>query len=408
MNFSYRAINSAGKTVSGSIEAHTIEAAGEAIASGGLIPLRIAPSKAKTGRPGFIGFWERLTAQKVKTRELVLFSRQFRSMFKAGITILRILEVIEAQTENSTIKKAAAAMRADVAQGATLKVAMEKHPAIFSPLYCNMIGAGEASGKIPEVLDRLSYMLEHEDKVKSDIRSAMQYPIIVVVTLVGAFFFLLTFVIPKFAAVYAKAKITLPLPTRIAIFMHDALISHWRIMLFSAFCVMAALRMYFRTENGRFVRDSFLLRVPVIGPLFIKAAISRFSSILSMLLESGVSVINAMTIISGTIGNSAISRAFDSIKGQMVEGKGIAGPLSEAKFFTPMVVSMVAVGEESGDLEKMLSEITTHYDEEVRHSVGRLSELIQPVLTLALAVVVGFFALAIYLPMWDLTKMVKQ
>ena len=406
MNYSYQAINGSGKTVTGSIEAPSVEAAEEAIASGGLIPVQVAPAKAKRGRSG--GFWDRLTDQKVKTRELVLFSRQFRSMFRAGITILRILEVLETQTENRALRKAAAHMREDIAQGATLKEAMEKHPAIFSPLYCNMIGAGEASGRIPEVLDRLSYMLEHEAKVKSEIRSAMQYPIIVSVTLVGAFFFLLAVVIPKFAAVYAKAKIRLPLPTRIAISMHDALIGHWQIMLFSVFCVAAGLRMYFRTENGRFVRDSFLLKVPVIGPLFIKAAISRFSSILSMLLESGVSVINAMTIISGTIGNSAVARAFDSIKGQIAEGKGIAGPLSEAKFFTPMVVSMVAVGEESGDLEKMLGEITSHYDEDVRHSVGRLSELVQPVLTLALAVVVGFFALAIYMPMWDLTKMVKQ
>ena len=405
MNYSYQAINNLGNVIKGTIDAASEQAAKEAVASGGLIPVQVAPAKEKGGlsvKKGMGGF-----TQKVKTRELVLFSKQFRSMFSAGIPALRLLEVLEMQTENSLLKKAVSGMREDISQGLTLKEAMEKHPAIFSPLYCNMIGAGEASGKIPEVLERLSYMLEHEEKVKSDIRSAMQYPVVVVITLAGAFFFLLTFVIPKFAAVFSKARITLPLPTRIAISMHDALIGHWYVILIGAVCFLAGLRTYLKTENGRFVKDSFLLRLPVFGPLFVKAAVSRFSSILAILLSSGVPVISALTILSGTIGNSAIARAFEAIKGQMVEGKGLAGPLSEAKFFTPMVVSMVAIGEESGDLEGMLKEIAVHYDEEVRYAVSRLADLITPALTLALAVVVGFFALAVFMPMWDMTNMVK-
>ena len=161
----------------------------------------------------------------------------------------------------------------------------------------------------------------------------------------------------------------------------------------------------YRTENGKYVKDSFLLRLPVFGPLFIKAAMSRFSSILAILLSSGLPIMNAMTLLSETIGNSAISRVFTSIKEQMEEGKGIARPLTNAKFFTPMVVNMIAIGEESGNLEGMLREISTHYDEEVEHSVKELADLIAPVLIVALAGVVGFFALAIFMPMWDLTKM---
>ncbi|MDA8387914.1 MAG: type II secretion system F family protein, partial [Nitrospiraceae bacterium] len=350
MNWSYQAIEGSGKVVAGTIEAGSVRAAEEAIASGGLIPVEVRPAKAKEASAASSGIGARMFARKVKTRELILFSKQFRSMFRAGIPILRLLDVIGMQAENPALKKAASAMREDVTRGLSLKEALERHPAVFSPLYCNMIGAGEASGKIPEVLDRLTYMLEHEDRVKSDIRSAMQYPVTVVIALTGAFFFLLAFVIPKFALVYSKERIQLPLPTRIAIGLHGVLAGHWEIMLLSACCLIIGLRTYMRTEGGRFVKDSFLLRLPVFGPLFIKAAISRFSSILEMLLTSGVSVINAMTILSGTIGNSAVSRAFDSIKGQMMEGKGIAGPLSEAKFFTPMVVSMIAIGEESGDL----------------------------------------------------------
>ncbi|MCG6535318.1 MAG: type II secretion system F family protein, partial [Syntrophales bacterium LBB04] len=171
--------------------------------------------------------------------------------------------------------------------------------------------------------------------------------------------------------------------------------------------VIIGLKLYFKTENGKYVRDTFLLRLPVFGPLFIKAAMSRFSSILSILLSSGIPVMQAMTILARVIGNSAIARAFENIRSQMEEGRGISGPLESAKFFTPMVVNMVAIGEESGNLDGMLKEITMHYDEEVTHAVSRLSDLIGPVLTVLLAFVVGFFALAIFMPMWDLTKMAK-
>jgi len=269
-----------------------------------------------------------------------------------------------------------------------------------------MIGAGETSGSVPEVLERLTYILEHENRVKSDIRSALQYPKLVVAALGIAFVVLLTFVIPKFASVFAAAHIELPLPTRIAISMQHALLGYWHIMLLGLFSLVFGLKLYFKTENGRFAKDAFLLRLPVLGPLFIKAAMSRFSSILAILLSSGIPVINAMTILSETIGNAAISRTFNAIREQMEEGKGIAGPLTNAKFFTPMVVNMVAIGEESGNLEGMLKEITVHYDEEVEHSVKGLADLIAPVLIVALAGVVGFFALAIFMPMWDMTKMV--
>ena len=316
--------------------------------------------------------------------------------------------VIEKQSDNKALKNAAASIRENVSRGATLKDAMQKHPSIFSPLYCSMIATGEMSGNLPEVIDRLVYILEHEDKVKSSIRSALNYPKVVVIVLGLAFFILLGFVVPVFVSVFSKAGLTLPLPTKIAITMHHILFGYWHIMLLGIVGIVFGLKTYFKTENGRFVKDSFLLRVPVIGPLFVKAAMSRFSSILAMLISSGVPIISAIAVLSETIGNAAISRAFDLTKSQMVEGKGISGPLENTNFFTPMVVNMIAIGEESGNLPEMLKEITLHYDEEVTHSVSRLTDLIGPVLTVALAIVVGFFALAIYLPMWDLTKMVHK
>jgi type IV pilus assembly protein PilC len=405
VTYQYQALDNLGKTVRGMIDAASIPAAEDAIASGGLIPVQVTAAKAKKGSSDS---WLQRMTSKVKANDLILFSKQFRSMFRAGIPLLRILEVIEKQTESRVLKKAAVSISEDVRQGTSLREALERHPSIFSPLYCSMMGAGETSGNVPEVLERLTYILEHENRVKSDIRSALQYPKVVVVTLVMAFFFLLGFVVPKFVAVFAKANIVLPLPTRIAISMQHALLGYWYIMLLGIAALVFGLKLYFKTENGRFAKDSFLLRMPIFGPLFIKAAMSRFSSILAMLISSGIPVVNAMTILSETIGNSAIARAFNSIRNQMEEGKGIAVPLTSAKFFTPMVVNMVAIGEESGNLDGMLREITAHYDEEVEHAVKRLGDLIAPVLTLALAVVVGFFALAIFMPMWDLTKMASH
>lgn len=403
-NYSYKAITPQGKTVGGSLDAASLQAAENTLASSGMIPIKVTEAKKKEG---YLKKLNRSTG-KVKIHELILFSKQFRSMFRAGIPLLRVLEVIELQSENHTLKKTTGIIREDIRAGASLYDALKKHPTIFSQLYCNMINAGEVSGAVPEVLDRLTYILEHENKVKSAIRSALQYPMIVVITLVVAFFVLLTFVIPKFADIFAKSGLILPLPTRIAMAMYTILVVYWYIMLAVIAALVMGLKIYLKTEKGRYMKDSLLLRLPVFGPLFIKAAMSRFASILSILLASGVPVMNAITILSGTIGNSAIARVFNSISEQIREGKGISVPLTNSKFFTPMVVNMVAIGEESGNLEGMLNDITMHYDEEVMHTVSRLADLIAPVLTLALAVVIGFFALAIYMPMWDLTKMVKH
>ncbi|MCG6533406.1 MAG: type II secretion system F family protein [Syntrophales bacterium LBB04] len=403
--YSYQAIDGSGKTVKGALDAYSLEAAEESISLGGLIPVTIAEVKAKEGSSGGA---VRKSGTTVKPSDLILFSKQFRSMFRAGIPLLRLLEVLEQQSENRTLKRISLAMMEDIKQGSSLRDAMAKHPAVFSPLYCGMINAGEVSGNVPEVLDRLTYILEHENKVKADIKSALQYPKVVVVALGIAFFVLLGFVIPKFAMIFEKARLALPLPTRIAIAMHHYLIGYWYILLAGVAGFIVGLKLYIKTSNGLFVKDSFLLRLPIIGPLFIKSAMSRFSSIFAILISSGIPVMDTMKILADTIGNEAISRAFKAISTQMEEGKGISGPLAKAKLFTPMVVNMVAIGEESGNLEGMLQEITKHYDEEVSHAVSRLADLITPVLTVALAGIVAFFALAIFMPMWDLTKMVKH
>jgi type IV pilus assembly protein PilC len=403
MKFTYKAITDVGSPVSGSIEAENRDAANALLYQKGYIPSKVIPEK------GSSEFLENLQTRltKIKPQELILFTKQFRTMFKAGVSIMEIFKTMEVQTENRRLKQIVAEIGEDVQSGISLADAFGKHPRVFSPLYCNMIKAGEASGALPEVLNRLIYLLSHEHKVKSDIKSALQYPTIVLIALGIAFFVLLTFVIPKFVGIFKSAGIDLPLPTLICMYLYAFISTYWYICIAGVLALIFGLRYYFRTDTGRLMRDRVLLRMPILGPVFSKSAMSRFASIFAILQSSGVSVLDSLDILSATIGNAAISREFDRIKELLKEGKGISGPLSQARYFTPMVVHMVAIGEESGNLDEMLQEVSNHYDDEVAYAVSQMSTNLGPILIVGLAAVVGFFALAIFLPMWDLTKMVR-
>ncbi|OQB56476.1 MAG: Type II secretion system protein F [Deltaproteobacteria bacterium ADurb.Bin151] len=404
--YRYNAIDETGNSLSGTLDAESIQNANAILGARGLIPTEIREDKEGGGE----SLMDKINAMigGVKIRDLILFTKQFRSMLNAGVPIIRVLQVLETQTESDVLRRAVTAILAEVRQGSTLSDAFAKHPKIFSHLYCSMVRAGEMSGSVPSVLDRLIYIIEHEAKIKADIKSALQYPIMVLIALGIAFFVLLTFVIPQFTAMFTKTGLELPLPTKIAILMNAYLKNYWYVILGILFAIIFGLRQYFKTQNGKFVRDSFLLNIPVLGPLMQKAAMSRFSSIFAILQTSGVSVMQSLTILSDTIGNAAIANSFDHIKAKIEQGSGIAAPMKTAKYFPPMVIDMIAIGEESGNIDEMLREISKHYDEEVEYAVKALSEAIGPILIVGLAAVIGFFALAIYMPMWDMTKMVKK
>jgi len=403
--FSYQAIKDDGSTISGMVEADSVETANSILLARGYLPSKVTAEEGAPSRISFIGLQERFIP--IKTPELILFTKQFKTMLRAGVPIIKLLTVLEDQTQNVRLKRIVSSIAQDIKEGSSLYDAFRKHPKPFSNLYCRMLQAGETSGALPDVLERLIYILEHEHKVKSDIKSALQYPIIVIIFLGIAFFVLLTFVIPKFVQIFLKAGIDLPLPTRICLLMYQILTNYWYLILGIAVAGITALSYYLRTNQGKYVRDTFLMKLPLIGPLFIKAAMSRFASIFAILQSSGVAILDAMKILSGTIGNAAISREFDQINERLEEGRGIAEPLRSARYFTPIVINMVAIGEESGNLDEMLSDVSEHYDSELEYSMKRLSDAIGPILIVGLAAVVGFFALAIYLPMWDLTKMVR-
>ena len=403
--FIYDAITDTGGTTSGEIEADSLESANANLASRGFIPTRVREEKPGLSTIDFSAITNALA--KIKAQELILFTKQFNTMIKAGVSMMRIFEVLVDQTENPKLKKVLAAMHQDIKEGASLYEAFSRHPSVFTPLYCSMIKAGETSGALPEVLERLTYIIEHENNVKSDIKAALMYPIIVVCFLAVAFIILLTSVIPKFFNIFKSAGLNLPLPTQICMVMYNFLANYWYLVLAGVVGGTIGLIYFFRTDQGRLVRDTTLMKIPILGPVFVKSAISRFASIFAILQASGVDVLEAFDILSGTIGNAAIGHELQGIKDRLAEGHGISGPLGQAKYFTPMLINMVAVGEESGNLEDMLSDVAEHYDTEVEYSTKKLSQSLAPILTIGLAAVVGFFALAIFLPMWDLTLMAK-
>jgi type II secretory pathway component PulF len=403
--YKYQAITETGTTVSGEIEADSAASASSLLASRGYIPIRVRQESSSGPGINLSTIMENLTP--IKAPELILFTKQFNTLIRAGVPIMAAMNILEEQTENARLKRVLSKMHQDIKEGASLQEAFRRHPRVFSPLYCSMIRAGESSGALNQVLDRLTYIIEHENKVKSDIKSALMYPMIVVAFLGVAFIILLTAVVPKFVNIFNHAGLKLPVPTKICMMLYSMLAEYWYVVLLLLAAAVFFLFTFLRTDRGKHVRDTLFMQVPIIGPLIVKSAISRFASIFSILQSSGVDVLDSMDILADTIGNAALSRQLRNIKDRLAEGRGIAQPLREAKYFTPMLINMVAIGEESGKLEEMMREVAAHYDTEVEYAMNRLSQAIGPVLTLGLAAVVGFFALAIFLPMWDLTLMAK-
>ncbi|BCX46861.1 type II secretory pathway, component PulF [Haloferula helveola] len=345
----------------------------------------------------------------VPPTDLIIFTKQLNTMVRVGIPMTQALGILRDQTEQPRLKRLAGIIRDDVEGGSSLSAAAGKHPDVFSSLFCSMIEAGETSGTLPDVLDRLVYLIEHEAQVKAEIKSALRYPMIVVGALVAAFVVMVGFVIPRFVAFFDKQGLVLPLPTRICIAMSEFFTSYGLWVLLGAGIAGLMAHHYFnRTERGRLSRDRALIAMPLIGPVLVKAAMSRFASIFAILQASGVLILDALRILTETVGNAAISSEFVKVRELLEEGHGVAGPLSSSKYFPPMLINMVKIGEESGRLDEMLRHVSEHYDSEIRHTIKKMTDAIGPILIISLTVVVGFFALAIYMPMWELTEMVNK
>jgi type IV pilus assembly protein PilC len=363
-----------------------------------LVSVREAPKQIKLSLPG---------AMRIKTRDVVIFTRQFATMINAGLPLVQSLTILAQQTENKALAEITRSVVYDVESGNTLADAFSKHPRAFSDLYVNMVAAGEAGGILDTILLRLATFLEKSDALMRKVKGAMVYPGVIMSVAAIAIAVLLIFVIPVFQNLFASVNLDLPLPTRIVIGLSDILIGYWWAVLGTVGAIVFAIRRYYGTSGGRKTIDSLLLRAPVLGDLLRKSAVSRFTRTLGTLISSGVSILEGLEITAKTAGNMVIHDAVMASRQSIAGGDTIAAPLEKSKVFPPMVISMIAVGEQTGGLDEMLTKIADFYDEEVDVAVGALLSLMEPMMIVVLGVVVGGMVVAMYLPIFDMMNAVQ-
>ncbi len=343
----------------------------------------------------------------IKTRDIVIFTRQFATMINAGLPLVQSLDILAKQTENPALGDVTRQVVFDVESGHTLADAFSKHPKAFTELYVNMVAAGEAGGILDTILMRLATFLEKSDALIRKVKGAMVYPGVIFSVAGIAVATLLIFVIPTFQKMFASVGMELPLPTRIVIGMSDFLINYWWALIIIIAGVVYAIRRYYSTSDGRKKMDQFMLNAPVLGDLLRKSAVSRFTRTLGTLISSGVSILDGLEITAKTAGNRVIHDAVMESRNSIAGGETIAGPLEKSKVFPPMVISMIAVGEQTGGLDEMLSKIADFYDEEVDVAVSALLSLMEPMMIVVLGVIVGGMVVAMYLPIFDMMNAVQ-
>ncbi|MET0168137.1 MAG: type II secretion system F family protein [Vicinamibacterales bacterium] len=396
--FAYTGRARGGQTITGEFTADSMDAAVTALRRDQILVTKINPVKAGAAAPGA----KKIKSKSVKAKDLAVFTRQFSVMIGAGLPLVQCLDILGTQAEDKNFGEVILATRADVEGGASLADAMKKHPKTFDSLFTNMIAAGEAGGILDAILKRLATYIEKAVKLKGQVKSAMVYPIAVIViatVVVGA---ILWKVIPTFAQLFAGLGADLPLPTRIVIALSNGLVRYMPFIVVGMVALVFGFRAYYRTTNGRMVIDRVVLKLPVLGNLMRKIAVARFCRTLSTLLASGVSILEALDITARTAGNAVVEEGIQTTRKSIERGETIAGPLKQTAVFPPMVVQMIGVGEATGALDTMLSKIADFYEEEVDVAVAGLLTLLEPLMIALLGGIVGGIVIAMYLPIFSL------
>ncbi|NOZ13365.1 MAG: type II secretion system F family protein [Acidobacteria bacterium] len=396
--FAYRARDGQGRLIEEQMEAASVLEVEDKLRHLEYIPIEINELKDRKKRVP-------LLKKKVKLTDLALMFRQMATMVNAGLPIIATLSIVAKQTANLRLKEALGHVRYRIEAGASLSEALADFPDIFTRLHIQMIKVAEEAGLLGTILDRLALIVEHEQDTKDRVKTATRYPKIVILGLGVAFIILMSFVVPRFASVYSKFNVALPLPTRIMIRMNYIFQHFWWALILAALLTFLGTRYILSTPEGRRKWDGFKLRVYIFGPLFLKISMSRFSRILAMMIRSGVPIVQALQNVGATMENVVLESTVKLIEEAIIEGKSLAEPMTVSRYFPDMVVQMVAVGEQTGQLDELLEKTAEYYDREIDYTIEHLAALLEPLLLLGLAIVVLFFALAIFLPMWDVMSL---
>ena len=401
--FTYRVRDRQGRMIGGTLEADSQGAVATRLRQMGYAPISIEAArsnalKAELRMP-FGG--------RVKPKDLAVFSRQFATMINSGLSLLRALTILAEQTENKRLAATIGEVRSEAEKGTALSVALAQHPKVFNRLFVAMIRSGEVGGFLDQVLLRVAETLERDVALRSKIKSAMTYPVVVFAMVLMIVTAMLMFIVPMFKNLYASLGGTLPLPTRILIGVSNVVKHGFPFVILGIVLVSFGFRRWVATPSGRYRMDAFKLRAPVFGTLFHKTALSRFSRTLATLLRSGVPILQALEIVSETVNNGVMSKAVRDVQDAVREGESLAVPLGKHAVFPAMVVQMLAVGEETGALDTMLSKVADFYDQEVEATVQALTSLIEPILIAVMGGAVGSMVIALYMPMFNIINLIK-
>ncbi len=398
-SFQYKARGPRGDAIEGVIEANSTDLAASRLIDGGLTPVDIKPVETAIGMRTDLAD---LFPPKVELVDLVQFSRQMHSLLKAGVPILSALNGLAAHATNRTLAKTLAGVIENLEAGRDLSSSMSPYPEVFSVFYVSLVRVGETSGQLETVFHQLAGYLEREMKTRSQIKSAMRYPMFVMFAVVLAIAVINIFVVPAFAAIFEQFGAELPLPTRILIGMSDLTINHWQSLLVGSVVIFTGLRMYVRSETGRYKWHKAQLRMPLVGKVLYQATLARFTRLFALVQSSGIPIVTGLSVVGRALGNDFIEERVLSMRDGIERGESLSNTAANTGIFDHLVLQMLQVGEESGATDELLREVADYYDTEVDYAIQKLSASIEPVMTISLAGLVFLLATGIFLPMWDL------
>jgi MSHA biogenesis protein MshG len=401
--FAYRGRNARGELVTGTVEAGDQGAVADQLLSTGVTPVDISTSTARVEERG-PGRLERLMAPRVTLVDTMLFSRQMYTLLKAGVPIMRALGGLQESAINPTLRDVIADLRSSLDAGRELSSAMQRHPEVFSHFYMSIVRVGETTGQLEESFNLLFGYLDFEREVRERIKTATRYPMIVIVVVSAAIAVINFAVIPAFAKVFEAAKVPLPLLTRILVKTSEFFLAYWPVLIGMIVLGVVAFVSYTRTEQGRYNWDRIKLRIPIAGSIILKATLARFARGFAISSRAGVPIMQALSIVAAVVDNSYLGRRVEQMREGVERGESILRTAVAANVFTPVVLQMIAVGEETGELDDLMGEVAQMYEREVDYEIKNLAANIEPIITIALGILVLILALGVFLPMWGLGK----
>jgi MSHA biogenesis protein MshG len=408
-SFQFKAVTSTGQVVSNVLDAPNEAAASKELYQKGYRPISVKAVKgtasaagAGVAKGGELG----LFAKKVKPDDIVQFTRQLVTLLRAGVPMLTALDALRDQS-NKVFAEIISRIYVEVMSGKSFSQALDMHPKAFSKLYVNSVKAGEMSGSLDIVLDRMSNLIKHDEETKKKVKAALQYPTFVMVAMSIAFVVIMVKVVPNFAKLFEGLGMALPLPTRILLGISSFFQKNILFIVAGTVGAFLGFRSYIGTPNGRFWWHGFLLKAPLVGNLTLKSAMARFTRMFETLNRSGLPILQTLTVVSGAVGNVVIEKQIKNVALGVEKGEGISGSMKKSSLFPPMVNRMIAIGEQSGSLDNMLENIANHYDSEVEYAIKGLTSMIEPIITVVLGGAVVVMALGIFLPMWSMVGAIK-